>query len=207
MPRAKRKVKARAKKKPLPIAKLTGVERVLALDPSSRCCGWSLFDSGELASFGRFVQKGEGHGERLMNFRTWLLEIFETTKPDILVYEAPYSGRMRNTFGVLSKYAGQIEAVCFEWTGQEIPKENAFPARMVKKLLGVKKGADHEANKKNVLLLVNRLYGLGLKFKSNDLRKAVSQDDEADAIALNHAWHERYRQGKQDDTAEEDTDE
>jgi len=101
---------------------------------------------------------------------------------------------MKNTFGVLSRYVGAIEAAHFEHYEREIEKSEAVPAHLVKKAIGAKKGQNHEANKKIVVLLINEVFGLSLKFKANDATKKVSQDDEADAIALNWAWHRLNRE-------------
>lgn len=213
MPRAKTTRKAKTRKAPSKTigkrarrARRTGqqssvqahapvgaVERVLAFDSSSKACGWSIFDNGTLVAFGRHLQSGDGHGERLMSFREWALRMFAEWEPHLVIYEAPYQGRMRNTFGVLSKYVAMIEAAHFQHYGEEIREGAAVPAHLVKKLIGAKKGKDHEANKKIVLLMVNQEFGLSLKFKANDTTKAVSQDDDADAIALNWAWHLKYR--------------
>lgn len=166
---------------------------MLALDVSSKCVGWSIFDEGQLCQHGRYIQVGPSHGERLAKFRVWILRLLEEFKPTQLVYEAPYQGRMRNTFGILSRYAGVVELSHFEHFGVEMPPPNAVPAHMVKKAIGAKKGKDHDENKRIVLLMVNQAFGLGLKWKDNDVTKKVSQDDEADAIALNWAWHILYR--------------
>lgn len=155
--------------------------------------GWSVFDNGTRTAHGRYVQVGDGHGEKLAHFRVWILEMLADVHPTHLIYEAPYSGRMRNTFGILSRYAGTVEASHYEYFGYEMPKGHAVPAHLVKKAIGAKKGANHEQNKKIVLLLVNETFGLSLKYKDNDVTKKVSQDDEADAIALNWAWHILYR--------------
>lgn len=169
------------------------VERVLAFDSSSRACGWSVFDEGQLVAYGHFRQIGPGHGERLMNFRAWLLHMFASWQPTRVIYEAPYQGRMRNTFGVLSKYVAMIEEAHYEHYQAEIDETGVVPAHVIKKVIGARKGKDHEANKKIVVLLVNETFGLSLQFKTNDLGKKVSQDDDADAIALNWAWHLKYR--------------
>lgn len=168
---------------------------MLALDSSSRACGWAIFDNGELVTYGHYTQRGDGHGERLANFATWLQQMFEEWKPSRTIYEAPYQGRMRNTYGILSRYVGVIEAVHYACFGREFEKEEAVPAHLVKKAIGAQKGRDHEQNKKIVLLLVNKRFGLNLRFKGNDINKKVTQDDDADAIALNWAWHRLYRTG------------
>ena len=171
---------------------------MLALDSSSKACGWAIFDNGRLVAHGCYIQDGLGHGQRLMRFRQWLLGMFADWGPHVLVYEAPYQGRMKNTFGVLSRYVGIIEAAHFEYFQKEIAKSEAVPAHMVKRAIGAKKGKDHEANKKIVLLLINQQFGLSLKYKANDTTKRVTQDDEADAIALNWAWHELNRRAGYD---------
>lgn len=155
--------------------------------------GWSIFHEGQLTQHGRYVQVGVSHGERLCRFRVWILRLLEEFRPTQLVYEAPYQGRMRNTFGILSRYAGVVELAHFEHFLEEMPPPNAVPAHLVKKAIGAKKGKDHDENKRIVLLMVNQAFGLGLKWKENDVTKKVSQDDEADAIALNWAWHNLYR--------------
>lgn len=180
---------------PVPFEPVGDVERVLALDSSSRACGWAVFDNGELVEYGHYRQQGEGHGERLTNYASWLAQMFQDWQPTRVIYEAPYQGRMRNTYGILSRYVGVIEAVHFAWSGREFEKEEAVPAHLVKKAIGAQKGKDHEQNKKIVLLLVNKRFGLNLRFKGNDISKKVTQDDDADAIALNWAWHRLYRSG------------
>lgn len=184
-------------------------DRVLALDVSSRCVGWSLFVGGQLERHGRYVIPGAAgvHGERLVRFGGWLAHMLGRHTPTHLIYERPYSGRMRNTFGILSRYAGVVEAEHFRHFEVELPEEHAVPARDIKKLIGARKGADHEQNKKIVLLLINEVFGLSLAYKTNDRTKKVSQDDEADAIALNWAWHLRYRNGDGPDAGDGGDDE
>lgn len=152
-----------------------------------------MFDDGQLIQHGRFIQQGKGHGQKLATFRQWVLQMLTEFAPEQLIYEAPYSGRMRNTFGILSRYAGIVECCQYEHFGCELPPPNAVAAHMVKKAIGAKKGKSHEDNKKIVTLLVNQVFGLSLKYKEHDTTKKISQDDEADAIALNWAWHVLYR--------------
>jgi Holliday junction resolvasome RuvABC endonuclease subunit len=194
-PRAKAKRK-RVSKRPAPTAAFVGVgiaERVLSLDSSSKACGWAVFDDGHLVAYGRYLQEGKGHGERLNAFRSWLLAMFHQWAPHVVVYEAPYQGRMRHTFGILTRYVGVIEAAHFAHYGLEIEKECAVAAHLVKKAIKATRGRSHEDNKKIVVALVNKTFGLRLRFEGNDTKKQFSDDDDADAIALNWAWHVLYR--------------
>jgi hypothetical protein len=169
-------------------------ERTLALDSSSVACGWSVFEGGALVAHGRYCQAGKGHGERLANFRVWLLDLMDEWKPDVVMYEAPYRGRSKNTFGVLVRYVAVIEAAHFEHYEREIGKTEAVAAHTVKRAIGAPRGASHDENKRIVMKLVNSRYRLRLRYSAKDSKKKkVSQDDNADAIALNWAWHELYR--------------
>jgi len=185
---------------------MEGDLRVMALDSSSKACGWSVFDDGKLLAYGHFCQVGESHAERLMHFRGWLLDMFEDWTPDEVVYEVPFQGRTSHAFGVLTKYTAVIELAHFEAYAKEVPAANAIVAHAVKKAIKAPKpvtgrkhksgsGVVHESNKKIVILMVNEYFGLSLKYKANDIKKAVSQDDDADAIALNWAWHIRRERG------------
>ena len=118
-------------------------ERVLGLDFSSVCCGWAIFDDGLLLTYGKFLQKGDGHGERMWNFHLWLRHMLEAWAPTQLVYEAPYAGPRRHAFSVLSRYAGTVQMTHFACTNAEIPEANAVAAHMVKKLIGARKGKNH----------------------------------------------------------------
>lgn len=163
-------------------------ERVLALDTSSTCVGWSLFEDGRLLHHGRRRQDGVDHGERLSGFREWLKALLHQYRPSQVVYEKPFAGRRRNAFGVLSLYVAVVLMAHWDAFGAELPDANAVAAREVKRRNKMRKGKDHEGNKKIAVLLANRLYGLRLKFKSNDKTKKVSEDDTADAILLGRAW-------------------
>lgn len=162
--------------------------RLLALDVSSVCVGWAVFDGATLTAHGRYIQVGPGHGERLANYATWLTAMLAEWAPHHLAYEAPYAGRRRFTYGVLMMYAAVALLVHVNHFGVEMPDENRVAAHLVKKRLRVRKGKSHEENKRIVLLEINRLYGLSLKYKANDKTKKVTQDDEADAIAVGHVW-------------------
>jgi Holliday junction resolvasome RuvABC endonuclease subunit len=147
-----------------------------------------VFENGTLRHHGRYRQVDGGHGERLATFREWLRSRIHEYKPTHVVYEKPFAGRRRNAFGVLTMYVAAVLLAHWEMFAIEMPEAHAVPAREVKRRNKMRKGQDHEANKKIAVLLANRLYGLRLKFKPNDKTKKVSQDDEADAILLGRAW-------------------
>jgi Holliday junction resolvasome RuvABC endonuclease subunit len=161
---------------------------VLALDVSSVCVGWALFDGIDLVAYGKYRTVGEEHGERLYNFGQWLYTMLEERQPDAAIVEAPYPGRRRNSYGVLQMYFGVVLATHVRWCGREMPHDQRVAAHRIKRLLQMPKGADHESRKRQMVQEINRLYGLALKFKAKDPKKRISDDDIADAIALARAW-------------------
>lgn len=166
--------------------------RVLALDPSSVCCGWALFVAGELSQYGQFRQIGREHGERLLNFHAWLIELMHELAPTTVTFEAPFQGRHRNAFGVLSMYKGVILAAHFDVMGVELLECNRIPAHIVKRVMALPKGT-HEENKRAAVEAINRRHHLTLRYSYNDTKKSRSQDDTADAIAVGDAWHDLRR--------------
>jgi len=167
-------------------------ERLVALDLSSVCVGYAVFDDRKLVGKGKYRQQGKDHGEKLLNFRGWLLRLLKRTHPQHVVFEAPYAGRRRFTYGVLMLYVGVVLACHFEVFEQEVPAQNRIQPNVVKRTLKMAKGDDHEDRKRLMVDEINKLYDLKLRFKPNDKTKAVSDDDIADAIAVGRTWLERY---------------
>lgn len=171
----------------------TELERILSLDISSVAVGFGVFDRGKLSDYGRYRQRGEEHGERLHHFARWLYDMFKKLGPDEVVVEQPYPGHRRNTYGILMLYIGVILMVHFHVFGEELPSVNRVQPNLVKRSLKMPKGKDHEDRKRMMVVEINRLYGLNLKFKANDKTKRISEDDVADGIAVGRAWIDRNR--------------
>jgi Holliday junction resolvasome RuvABC endonuclease subunit len=163
-------------------------ERILALDISSVCTGWALFEGPALKLYGSIRLTAEGHGERLTQFATELSQLVRRHRPTRLVFEKPFFGPRRNAFRVLMMYVGVLMLVHWECLGRELDPEDGIEAHRVKRVLGMRKEDTHQARKRAMVQEINRLYGLALKFKSEDKTKRVSQDDIADAVATGRAW-------------------
>jgi Holliday junction resolvasome RuvABC endonuclease subunit len=162
--------------------------RTLGLDVSSVCVGYAVFDGAALVDYGKHHQVGAEHGEKLASFAAWLAGLLAEFAPDHLVVEQPYPGQRRHTYGVLSMYIGVVLAQHWARYGAEMPKAHRVPAHRVKRALGVKKGADHAANKEIMVREINRRYGTGLRYAKAATSRHTSDDDVADAIALVDAW-------------------
>lgn len=163
-------------------------KRILGLDISSKFVGWAIFDDLEPHTHGLYRHVGVGHGERLGNYLNWLYSLFAEYKPDEIVIELPFAGRRRNTFGVLTLYISTTILAHYQHMGKELPDENKLQAREIKHLMQVQRGSDHDENKAIMVEVINRLYGLNLRFDPRDSTKKISEDDIADAYAIILAW-------------------
>jgi hypothetical protein len=165
-----------------------GTPRLLALDVSSKCVGWAVFDGELPIAFGQQNVVGRDHGEKLAWFIAWLMEQFDTHDVTDVCVEKPYPAREKYAFGVLQQYFGAVLCAHFMYFGYELPDANRVAASQVKHLNQMPHGGRYEENKANAVQLVNSLYQLQLKYDPADRAKAVSQDDTADALLVGRAW-------------------
>jgi Holliday junction resolvasome RuvABC endonuclease subunit len=189
--RSKRRQKAAGR---TPWTTTGDASRLLAFDVSSVCVGWTLFVNGKLAQSGKYLQRGEGHGERLITYAAWLRRLFDDLAPSAVAVEAPYQGRNPVSFAVLTLYRAALLMVHFNYFHRELPDNGQVPAYMVKRVLGVERAKStnrekrHEENKRIVVDEINRLYDTNFRFVAEDKKKTKTEDDIADAVAVAHVW-------------------
>lgn len=177
--------KSGTKKRKTKLITLVNDQRLLALDISSKAVGWSFWVNEELVRYDKFVLPEKlGHGGRLCHFRDELTHLMAELLPTRVVYEAPYQGRMRKVFGVLSMYIGMLKAMYFEVSGVDLADEDGIAAHLVKRRIGARRGRSHDENKRIVVQLVNERFGIALAYNATDRSKRLSDDDVADAIAV-----------------------
>lgn len=178
--------KRRRRKTAQPLRKVEW--RLLALDISSICVGYAVFENGELEDHGKFVTEGKDHGARLLSFQKWLYGMLKKLKPTDVAVELPYPGRSRNSYGVLQMYYGVLLEEYYHYFKAELPSSSKIPSSQIKRKMNVKSGRSYEDNKRRMVERINEEYGLSLTFVANDRTKRRSQDDVADAIAVGHVW-------------------
>lgn len=161
---------------------------ILTLDVSGSATGWALGVDGKLEKYGKHIGTlSHSKGQQLFDFAKWLCEILQATKPDIIIVERPFRGRNSNVLAQISKFIAIVEFSAFKVLNKDIPKEWFIDPKSVKKALKVKKGRNHDDNKRIMVNRINNLYGLKLKFVKNK-SKSHNDDDIADSIALLHYW-------------------
>lgn len=162
--------------------------KILALDVSGAATGWAYGVNGKLEGFGKFISKTSGSkGKRLSEFSDWLTALFTAKVPDIILVEKPFRGRNSNVLANLSKFIAMVEVAAFKTLQLELEDNWFLDPKSIKKIMAVKKGKDHDANKRIMVRRINDLYGLHLKYVPKK-GKNHNDDDTADAIAVLHAW-------------------
>lgn len=172
--------------------------RLLAFDVSSKAVGFAEFWQGALVGHGKYEHVGDGHGERLVNYLDWLAKLFAARTPTAIAVEAPFQGRHRYAFAVLTLYRAALLVGAFRYQGTELPDENQIPAHLIKRVLDVPKGT-HTENKAAVVELINALYDTQFRFDpTRAANKSVNDDDVADAVAVGHAWYALHTDRQED---------
>lgn len=163
-------------------------ERVLALDVSGTATGWAYGVDGRLEGWGKYISKAsETKGEKLYHFYLWVEEMITAKQPNIILIERPYRGRNSNVLANISKFIAIVELAACKVIDLEIQPEWFLDPKVIKNTLKVKKGANYDDNKRLMVLKINSLYGLKLKF-GNKKSKNYNDDDISDAIAILTAW-------------------
>lgn len=193
MSRARQSRRKPATGRPPEVVGRNAGERVLSLDLSSKCVGYALFDGGALTTYGKMAPSGDGYGEKLGHFREWLAELLTEARPDVVILEKPYPGHNKNAYRVLTMFFGVVFDCHFQHFLAELPDEHQLATVTVKSVLKLPKGQNHDDNKRIAVDAVNQRCGLSLTYVRNDRDKRRSDDDIADAIALNLAFHLKYR--------------
>lgn len=148
--------------------------KILAIDQSSRCNGYSVFEDGELKESGTFTLTQEDIGERLVKLRDTIIALIEEQKIDIVLFE---DIQLQNgnagvtTYKVLAEVFGVIQELLTE-KGIE---HHIVHSQTWKSVLNIK-GRTRPEQKKNAQAYVLNTFGV-----------KVAQDA-ADAICIGAAY-------------------
>ena len=144
--------------------------RLLALDQASRTCGWAIFDNQELIDSGTFTLKSDDIGERLVQYRQYLIDLTDKYEIDEVAFEdIQMQGQVNNvqTFKVLAEVFGVTQ----EYLAEQNYFYHIVSSNTWKSKLQIK-GRTRPEQKKNAQAYVLEHYN-----------KKVSQD-ESDAICI-----------------------
>lgn len=144
--------------------------RLLALDQASRVSGWAIFDNQDLIDSGIFTLKSDDIGERLVQYRQYLIDLTDKYEIDEVAFEdIQMQGQVNNvqTFKVLAEVFGVTQ----EYLAEQNYFYHIVSSNTWKSKLQIK-GRTRPEQKKNAQAYVLEHYN-----------KKVTQD-ESDAICI-----------------------
>lgn len=148
--------------------------KTLALDASSTCTGWSVFeDSKYLASGFINLKKDKNSEHRLYEMAKEITDLISYFKPHKIILEDTYSSPNISTLKTLANLAGAIKFYCYL---HEIPVEMIMPSAWRKFLHIQEKGAKRDELKNKALIVCQE-----------QLDMPLLEIDEAEAISINLA--------------------
>ena len=155
----------------------------IGLDASTTCTGYSVFDNGELVTYGCIKPGGEKWRYRLLNEGPMLRQLFEQWNPDIVYMEnVPLVNRQMETLVILGAVQGYIIGIA---SSLGINIEFLYPNTWRKEVQlfdGTRKGETRDAMKEKAVNKANELFGLELQWVKP--KSIKNQDDIAEAILI-----------------------
>lgn len=144
--------------------------KLLALDQSSRCNGWAIFDNEELIDSGTFTLKSDDIGERLVDYKKHVEKLIcDNDIEEVAFEDIQMQNQINNvqTFKVLAEIFGVTQ----EYLVEQGHSYHIVSSNTWKSQLNIK-GKQRAEQKKNAQAYVLEHYN-----------KKVSQD-ESDAICI-----------------------
>lgn len=145
--------------------------RLLALDQSSRCSGWSVFINNELKDWGHLETTQNELGERLVDIRKFIIKKVQEWEIDTIAFEdiqlQSSVGNNVKTFKILANVYGVVLE-----TAVELNKKILIIPSVTWKSQLIIKGKNRPEQKKNAQLFVVNTYNV------------KSTQDESDAICI-----------------------
>lgn len=148
--------------------------KILAIDQSSRCNGYAVFENEELLETGTFTLTQDDIGERLVELRNTIIQFIEEQKVDIVLFEdiQLQSGAVGvTTYKVLAEVFGVIQELLTELNIEY----HIIHSQTWKSVLNIKGKARTEQKRH------------AQEYVLNTFNKKVSQDA-ADAICIGAAY-------------------
>lgn len=163
-------------------------EVILGLDCSTTSTGWAIFDNKGLAAYGIIQGIGEDWRERLVHQAPKIKEIIEKYNPTLIRMEdVPLNSKGGLKILVV---LGAVQGIVLG-----IASANGIPIRFVTPnewrskvglFNGNREGTKREEMKQKSIELVNKEFGLNLKWISKSSK--FNQDDISDAILIAYSY-------------------
>lgn len=140
--------------------------KILSLDQSTKCTGYSIFDNDELLKYGTLeVNDNDELFYRMIEMTNQIKNLVELSKPDFVIFEDVQFQNNYKTFKILSQFQGMIIKLLFELNiNFEIIEGSRW------KSFNNIKGKKREEQKINTIKMVKYIYDIDV---SEDIADAI----------------------------------
>lgn len=158
---------------------------IIALDASTSCTGWAVFEDERLIAYGKIKPHGDTWRDRLMDETMELAALFREYVPDVVVAEDVPLKDGKQTIVKLGAVHGMILSLC---AGFKLEPVFVLPSTWRHKLGmfdGTRAGMKRDAMKEKAVHMANELFGLDLQWVSPTSTK--NDDDTAESILIGYS--------------------
>lgn len=166
-----------------------GKSKIIALDASTSCTGWAVFDGCKLAAHGKIKPHGNDWRDRIMDETMALAVLIREHCPQVIIAEDVPLKDGKNTIVKLGAVHGMILSLC---AGFKIKPMFLLPSNWrhdIGLFDGTRAGMKRDIMKEKAVHMANEIFGLDLQWVSPTSTK--NDDDEAEAILI--GWSQIVR--------------
>lgn len=159
-----------------------GKSKIMALDASTSCTGYAVFDGDKLVAHGKIKPHGDDWRDRIMDETMALAALIREHRPQVIIAEDVPKKPGANTLQKLGAVHGMILSLC---AGFKIKPMFLLPSNWRHGLGlfdGTRAGMKRDVMKEKAVHMANELFGLDLQWISPISSK--NDDDEAEAVLI-----------------------
>lgn len=159
-----------------------GESKIIALDASTSCTGYAVFDGDELVAHGKIKPHGDDWRDRIMDETMALAALIREYHPRVIIAEDLPLKPGVNTLQKLGAVHGMILSLC---AGFRIKPMFVLPTNWrhdIGLFDGTRAGMKRDVMKEKAVCMANGIFGLDLQWVSPTSTK--NDDDVAEAILI-----------------------
>mgnify|MGYP004657488929 CR=1 FL=1 len=160
--------------------------KIIALDASTSCTGYAVFEDEQLVAYGKIKPKGDDWRDRIMDETLEIAALIREYHPRVIIAEDVPKKPGANTLQKLGAVHGMILSLC---AGFRIKPMFILPTNWRHELGmfdGTRAGMKRDVMKEKAVHMANEQFGLDLQWISPTSSK--NDDDVAEAVLIGWSY-------------------
>lgn len=160
--------------------------KIIALDASTSCTGYAVFEDDQLVAYGKIKPNGDDWRDRIMDETLELAALIRECHPRVIIAEDVPKKPGANTLQKLGAVHGMILSLC---AGFRIKPMFVLPTNWRHELGmfdGTRAGMKRDVMKEKAVHMANEQFGLNLQWISPTSSK--NDDDVAEAVLIGWSY-------------------